>query len=174
LCLFGDNAYINTPFMATPHSATTGGSKDAYNFYHSQLRINIECAFGRLVARWSILRSAIPQNITIAKTTALVIVLAKLHNFCINESDAEAASLTDSDANNVLLLGAVPLIHSFSANMPLPLGLLNGGDHFDDLDRNARRRREREEAVGQLPRQVLHSLIEIKGLTRPAPIRERH
>jgi hypothetical protein len=55
LCLFGDNAYINSSYMATPFSSVSGGSKDAYNFYHSQLRINIECAFGRFVHRWSIL-----------------------------------------------------------------------------------------------------------------------
>jgi hypothetical protein len=49
LCLFGDNAYINSSYMATPFSSVSDGSKDAYNFYHSQLRINIECAFGRFV-----------------------------------------------------------------------------------------------------------------------------
>jgi hypothetical protein len=35
LCLFGDNAYINSWFMATPFSGFSGGTKDAYNFYHS-------------------------------------------------------------------------------------------------------------------------------------------
>jgi DDE superfamily endonuclease len=153
---------------------TTGGLRDAYNFYHSQLRINIECAFGRLVARWGILRSAIPLNTTIAKTTALVVALAKLHNFCIKESDAEAASMTDRDAHQIDLVGAIPLRHSFAANMPLPRALLDGGHHFDDLDRNARRRREREDAVDALPRQVMHRLIESRGLTRPAPTRDRH
>ena len=62
LCLFGDNAYINTPYMATPYrnvstkigAATAANTeankqKDAYNFYHSQLRIWIEQAFGQLV-----------------------------------------------------------------------------------------------------------------------------
>ena len=39
LCLFGDNAYLNTPYMATPFAAVSGGSKDLYNFYHSKLRI---------------------------------------------------------------------------------------------------------------------------------------
>ena len=39
LCLFGDNAYINSLFMATPFPGASGGSKDAYNFYHSQVRI---------------------------------------------------------------------------------------------------------------------------------------
>ena len=65
LCSFGDNAYINCHFMATPFSGTAGGSKDAYNFYHSQLRFRIECAFGILTSRWAILRKALPANITI-------------------------------------------------------------------------------------------------------------
>jgi hypothetical protein len=46
LCLFGDNAYMNTQYMATPYAAVSGGTKDAYNFYHSQLRI--ECTFSIL------------------------------------------------------------------------------------------------------------------------------
>jgi len=48
LCIFGDKAYLNTPNMATPYAAVSGGTKDAYNFYHSQLRIRIECTFGML------------------------------------------------------------------------------------------------------------------------------
>jgi hypothetical protein len=52
LCLFGDNAYINASFMATPFSGgISGGSKDGYNFYLSQLRIRIECAFGMFTHR---------------------------------------------------------------------------------------------------------------------------
>ena len=33
---FGDNLYLNMPYMATPYAAVSGGTKDAYN-YHSQL-----------------------------------------------------------------------------------------------------------------------------------------
>ena len=29
LCLFGDNAYLNTSYMTTPYPAVSGGSKDA-------------------------------------------------------------------------------------------------------------------------------------------------
>ena len=38
-----------------------------------------------VVFLWGVLRSAIPHNISIAKTIALVHALAKLHNFCIDE-----------------------------------------------------------------------------------------
>ncbi len=34
LRLFGDNAYLNTPYMATTYAAVSGGTKDANNFYH--------------------------------------------------------------------------------------------------------------------------------------------
>lgn len=87
LCLFGNNAYLNTPYLATPYAAIKGGTKDAYNFYHSQLRIRIECTFGILTNRWGILRSAIRMNVSVVKTIALALALAKLHNFCIGEAN---------------------------------------------------------------------------------------
>ena len=59
LCIFGDNAYLNTPYMATPYAAVSGGTMDSYNFYHSQLRIRILCWHawkirGRSFTSWSI------------------------------------------------------------------------------------------------------------------------
>ena len=86
LALYGDNAYMNTPWMVTPFRASPRGPKDAFNFYHSQVRINIECAFGMLVHRWGILRKAIPMNISLTRTNALVMALCKLHNFCIDQN----------------------------------------------------------------------------------------
>ncbi len=82
--MFGDNAYINLSFMAAPFPNVSSGSKDDYSFYHSQLCICVECAFGMLVLRWGILRFATPLGITIQKTVALVNALAKLHNYCID------------------------------------------------------------------------------------------
>jgi hypothetical protein len=97
LCLFGDNAYLNTFYMATPYAAVSGGSKDAYIFYHSQLRIRIECTFGIFTHRWSILRSAIPMNVSVRKTVALVLCLAKLHNYCVDADDTDILLSTASD-----------------------------------------------------------------------------
>ena len=41
LVIFGDNAYLNTKYMATPYPNIAGQdkekSKDNYNFYHSQI-----------------------------------------------------------------------------------------------------------------------------------------
>ena len=90
LVLFGDNAYLNTRYKATPFPNVSSGSKDDYIFFHSQVRIRVKCAFGILVSRWGILRSAIPCNITIVRTIALVSCLARLHNFCIDEIERKS------------------------------------------------------------------------------------
>ena len=47
LVLFGDNAYLNFAFMATPYPNVAGiekeNAKDNYNFYHSQVSCFIHC-----------------------------------------------------------------------------------------------------------------------------------
>jgi hypothetical protein len=77
--------------MATPYPNVSGDpekkTKDDYNFYNSQLRIQVEFSFGMLVQRWGILCMAFPRNISVQKIVSTVVTLAKLHNFCINQSD---------------------------------------------------------------------------------------
>ncbi|KAG7342673.1 DDE superfamily endonuclease [Nitzschia inconspicua] len=104
LCLFGDNAYLNAPFLATPYPNVSSGHMDAYNYFHSQLRIRVECAFGMFVQRWGILRSAIPKGISIRKTTAMVLALAKLHNFCIDQVDLEETNILSMTATILFVL----------------------------------------------------------------------
>lgn len=178
LCLFGDNAYLNSPYMATPYAAVSGGTKDAYNFYHSQLRIRIECTFGMLTHRWAILRSAIPMNVSIRKTIALVIALAKLHNYCLDANDCVVLPATANDEWQNEVNGAVPLVvqtrHSSESSSVTPQQLLDGGNHFDDMGSNGRYNRQRRynyiaETDGiVLPRDRLHSLVASVGLTRPS------
>ena len=116
LCIFGDNAYLNTTYMATPYTGAVSGCRDAYNFYHSQVRIRIECAFGMLTHQWAILRKAIPMGISLQRSVALVVALAKLHNFCIDET---VPSMTAADDLQLLLDGGVPLERSNAAQMLL-------------------------------------------------------
>jgi hypothetical protein len=75
LCIFGDLAYTNCRYFATPYKSVSAGTKDDYNFYHSQIRIKIECAFGQLVSRWGLLRRALPAKMGIMKMTSLVTCL---------------------------------------------------------------------------------------------------
>ncbi len=45
LVLFGNNAYLNTRYVAMPFPNISSGSKDDYNYFHSQVHIQVECAF---------------------------------------------------------------------------------------------------------------------------------
>jgi hypothetical protein len=87
LCIFGDNAYVNNSYFVTPYKNAKEGDKDAFNFYQSQLRIKVECAFGMLVSRWGILRRALPQALGLKKVTALVVCLCRLHNYCLRQRE---------------------------------------------------------------------------------------
>ena len=142
LVLYGDNAYINTKWMVVPFKSVSSGPKDAYNFFHSQVRINIECAFGMLVHRWGILRKAIPMNISLVKTTSLVMACTKLHNFCINENDIQIVKPIADDTIDIDYHGGLDL-SAFSGEIEVDIeynnqqnridDLLDGGEHFDDF-----------------------------------------
>lgn len=184
LCLFGDNAYVNTGYMATPFKAVKQGSKDAYNFYHSQVRINIECAFGMLVNRFAILRRAMPAAVGLCEVTAMAVCLCRLHNFCIHRrrerhkvseaeftvDDEDTLPPTMQDHLEMELAGAIPL-EVTRDNTASPNQLLHGGDHFDDIDRNQRRQEERlhRRNSGMLPRDKMHEKILEGGFMRPTP-----
>jgi hypothetical protein len=172
LSLFGDNAYLNKPYMATPYTNVSHGSKDDYNFFHSQLRIRVECAFGMLVHRWAILQTAMPTGISIQRTIALVNALAKLHNFCIeqNEMNSEESSIDDRFRIENNELGFVPLEERTNCDVAVPLQLLDGGNHTDDLSRLEQRRLNRvlnNQDGFVLPREKLLGLVIDRHVARP-------
>ena len=166
LCIYGDNAYVNNAFMAVPFLNTQSGIKDDYNFFHSQVRINVECSFGILVNRWRILKSPLPANFKIDKVTALVKCLCKLHNFCIDQSCPGVPGRYRHDPTTLMDLQDSPELES------RPLGLLGGGSHFDDVTggRRAATRSCREEAnnkSGVLPRQMMVDHVAKRDVHRP-------
>ena len=69
---------ILTPFQG--HNLSV--AKDCFNFWQSRLRIEIECAFGALVARWGCLQR--PLAVNLEHATLLLSVLCKLHNVCMD------------------------------------------------------------------------------------------
>lgn len=178
LSLYGDNAYVNQLFMSTPFKGASDGPKDAYNFYHSQVRITIECAFGILVHRWGLLRRAMPLNVSLSKTIALVMALCKLHNFCINQNEKLNAP-TESDEEEIVLHSGIILPAFQPMQVPEEADvatefmyiperdrlnqLLDGGEHMDDHSRFTREPR----SGGVFPNKVMLDLIETQGFQRP-------
>ncbi len=157
LVIFGDNAYLNSKYMATPYPNIAGRdqdrSRDNYNFYHSQVQIRIECAFGMMVQRWGILQMAMPKGLGIARIIALVNILAKLHNFCIAEDSINRQSATplqqlSVDTNHIMNNedGFVPMVASREHGTSVPRALTEPGHHFADILRNVRRQHERANA----------------------------
>ncbi|KAL3786777.1 hypothetical protein ACHAW5_002978 [Stephanodiscus triporus] len=148
LVLFGDNAYLNSHYMmVTLFPYVSSGSKDDFNFFHSQLHIHVECAFGMLVFWWGILRSAIPHNISISKTIALVHALAKLHNFCIDEEkddnfggDYTVTDVMQNDENYMMMQDqGYILMNVNDTGERIPLSLVDGSHHLDDMPRSVQR-----------------------------------
>lgn len=160
--------------MVVPFKGAQNGSKDAFNFYHSSLRINIECAFGMLVHRWGILRKAIPMNITVQKTTSLVFCLCKLHNFCISERE-NIAQPDPKDVMNIRMEGGFALSRfdnddtwTFNAVNDRVNELMDGGEHFDDVHRRNIGNSNYQTTESVLPNITMLEYIESKGYQRPS------
>jgi hypothetical protein len=126
------------------------------------------------VHRWGLLRKPITASIGLAKTTALVMCLCRLHNYCIDQRDGDIGSSisvpppTARDQAEIAMNGGVPLNER---NYNSPDQLLHGGEHFDGVSRGLRRRAERAAASGgvALPRDILHESIIQNDLRRPTP-----
>ena len=189
LCLFGDNAYVNAPYMCVPFRNLVMIpdnleyiAKDGFNFFQSQVRINIECAFGILVHRFGILRKPIPVNISVQKTTSLVLALCKLHNFCINQNDSNVSSAFESDVANIVREGGIyrPSMdkdgnatwsYDFQESSKDRLSsILDGGDHHDDHSREDRRKYRYRK---HLPRDAILRKVRNGGHGRPPRSRSR-
>ena len=160
LCIYGDAAYANNMSMCVPYKSVSSGPKDAYNFYQSQLRINIEFAFGILVHRWGVLRKPIPVNISIERTSQLVCALCILHNFCIDEKDITISSHLAKDKAYITTEFVVTRVrHRVNTN-----NLVGGGHHFDDINYI------RDQTNDNLPRSIMLAYLISKGIkSRPKP-----
>jgi hypothetical protein len=55
------------------------------------------------------LRSTMPKNVSLKKAVALVVSLARLHNFCIDKKQLQIENMTARDERYIERLGAVPL-----------------------------------------------------------------
>jgi DDE superfamily endonuclease len=93
--VIGDNAYICLEHLLTSFSGDNRNdrTKDAYNFFVSQLRIRIEMAFGLLTTKWRILRQ--PLQIRVKNVGIIFMAITRLHNYCINEHINDDAYITN-------------------------------------------------------------------------------
>jgi hypothetical protein len=84
----GDNAYTLSQTMMIPFPGKNlnviAPYQEAFNFYHSQIRIHIERCFGIFVRRWGILWKALEYDLSFQ--FEIVHCLCRLHNYCIDNN----------------------------------------------------------------------------------------
>jgi len=97
--IIGDCAYVPTERMVPTYGGiyATRKNNDSFNYYASQLRTRVEMAFGLMSEKWGILWR--PLKIDITRVKELVVCIARLHNFCINERLAKMGDLETYDAS---------------------------------------------------------------------------
>ena len=115
--------------MSAPFPNTSLGPRDAYNYYHSQVRINIECVFGVLTTIWRLLKFPVSAQISINRINALISCLCKIHNFCIDNGNSKPPQRDEHD--RLTLMDVVN--NPENDEDPHPLGLLGGSEHFSDI-----------------------------------------
>jgi hypothetical protein len=170
--MVGDNAWVPRPWMATPIPGhCISGTDDAYNFYHSQVRITIERAFGIFVHRWGVLRR--PLSISILKVPPLVICLMKLHNFCINSNSSSTPSTLRNDERCIRRMaisrGSTQTSNTATAvqldGRGIPDALIGGGHHSSDIPRNMRPGLTNLQT--SIPMEEMRNEVAHNGLKRP-------
>ena len=103
----GDNAYTLSETMLVPYPGQnlhiTNPELETFNFYQSQMRITIECAFGVFVRRWGILWKSMEYNLDFQ--FEIVHACCRLHNFCIQRR-LPTFQITNGIGNGIIAVDA--------------------------------------------------------------------
>jgi hypothetical protein len=165
LVIFGDNAYVSNDFMVTPYKNVRAGPKDDFNFFHSQLQINIERACGMLIKKWAVLQKPLPCQMGPHKQMALTMALCQLHNFCFGDNGAPAErspSAPPANSNDLqTTTGAATATATDESENGNISNLIDGGDHFNEFTNEELAAKESSRV-----RLQMQKLVEESGLHR--------
>ncbi|CAM4462684.1 unnamed protein product [Lepidochelys olivacea] len=80
ICILGDPAYPLMPWLMKPYTSSLDSSQELFNYRLSKCRMVVECAFGRLKARWRSLLTRLDLSETNIPT--VITACCVLHNIC--------------------------------------------------------------------------------------------
>jgi len=180
--LFGDDAFKAAEQILTPYPPDKNGEltvkQDAFNFWQSNSRITIECAFGMMVNKWAVLQQPLRGKFSRHKDTIQACMI--LHNLCTNhriqgglseEDCPRSTSISDvvEFCNNVE--------QKFPTNFALCRDALNKDNkRFFKGQQGRRRRQERSACRDKIAtyildkgneRDCLSQWLHLAGLVRP-------
>lgn len=94
LLLLGDPAYPLLPHVMKEYATCASDAQVLFNQMLRDARNAIECAYGRLKARWQIL--SVPLNFKLQEVPVIVIACFVLHNWCEDHNvGIDAAAVND-------------------------------------------------------------------------------
>ena len=102
--LLGDPAYPLLPYVMKEYAVCQGNNEVMFNTMLRPARNQIECAFGRLKARWRILLR--PMDLKLEDIPDIILACFVLHNFC-EERNIEPI-LADMDRVIIMECGNAP------------------------------------------------------------------
>jgi DDE superfamily endonuclease len=104
LYIIGDAAYTESDQMLIPFTGSNcqNPHKDAYNYFLSQMGIQIEMSFGLLTNKWQVLQSKMVTSLSCS--SEIIMATFRLHNYVITE-DFE----TNSDPELIQIATGSPL-----------------------------------------------------------------
>ena len=95
----GDQAYPLSDSLLTPFGRPRRGpmdpASDAFNFFQSSARMNIECAFGMLVQRFGVFWR--PLRVNLDRVPLVIRCAMKIHNLCIDQRMDRISLSMDAD-----------------------------------------------------------------------------
>ena len=154
--LVGDSAFPLMGHLLVPHAdAKPLSPEDAFNFWLSNSRIQIECTFGEVVMRWGILWRKLLFDIQDVGKVVTAAML--LHNFLIDERESNPSfnveeaeyfrrfSLRDQD-ERALVSTEAPSAVATDNNEPHP----GGRPNLSMINHQARGKRKRDQLTDEL------------------------
>ena len=100
----GQGSVFLIPFTrAELRDADTNQDRDSYNYYLSQIRINIECCFGMLVNKFRVLTRAL-ETTRLSRAVLTFRACCALHNFVIDCRLSEGVTRTEHAPNGHRLI----------------------------------------------------------------------
>ncbi len=162
----GDSAYPLLPYLMVPYDdCQPGTSEDAFNFWLSNSRIRIECAFGELVMRWGIFWRTLKFDIQSAGNIINAAML--LHNFLIDVRQEEEDGYFDraffaSFSVNTLIEDSA----SQEESNETPISLVTDNNEPKPCGRKTKQQLDMRKR-GEIVRARLDTLLHVADKVRP-------